>query len=745
MRLVRSMCMLAIVVLSQRVASASFVQQGKLVASDKTEEDQFGTSVAVNGDTALVGAPGGGDAGSFSGTAYIFTRDADGNWHAGQKLTASDGATSNFFGCSVALNGDIALIGARGNSPQGNFSGAAYVFIRDGNGQWSERQKLTASDGAAGNLFGASVALSGTTALIGVQGNADSGNYPGAAYVFTQGTDGQWSEAQKLTASDGAAGDEFGYRIALEGGAALIGARGADDNGASAGAAYVFTQGTDGQWSEAQKLTASDGTPGDELGYSVALSGDSALIGARFAAGVEESRAGAVYAFTFGIGPIGTRWSEVQKLTADDEATANEFGRSVALNGTTALVGALGSGTAGAVYVFTFAQDDTGGSRWSQLQEISARDGTPGDEFGFSIAFGDEVAFVGAPFDDLFDDGDDDDDDNDQNYIDAGAAYVLIPASIPTACTIRADYDAVGCSGTFFADTLADLDEYVANDFGRKDNNGKYKNLTLEESLDYIKLEIESPCKITIQERITLSGDFVRLDGRKGVFSSSGYNLEADKLACVLSEQDQAVLGTIAQVDTGALTIQAAKAATIGKNSAVNVDGDLVITSTGNSSSSSALINSGSIVTAGTITLQAVQGAQFGENALITADGAVSLISTGTASGSKAGMQARAQVKATDLTISSAREAKVGKNANVILSGNLSISSTGNASKSQATVDEGAQISVAGDAEIISGNKATLGSNTAVTVTHNLHLEAAKCTVKSSATVTAGSILGNCL
>jgi hypothetical protein len=550
---------------------------------------------------------------------------------------------------------------------------------------------------------------------------------------------------QKLTASDGAAGDEFGYSVALEGGTALIGARDADDNGASSGAAYVFTQGTDGQWSEAQKLTASDGASGDEFGYSVALSGDFALIGARFAAGVEESRAGAAYVFTFGTGPIGTRWSEVQKLTASDEITANEFGRSVALNGTTALVGALGSGTAGAVYVFTFAQDDTGGGQWSQQQEISARDGTPGDEFGLSIAFSDEVALVGAPFDDLFDDGDDDDDDDDQNYLDAGAAYVLIPASIPSVCAIRTDYDAVGCSGTFFADTLADLDEYVADDFGRKDNNGKYKNLTLDESLDYIKLEIESPCKITIQGRITLSGDFVRLDGRQGVFSSSGYNLEADKLACVLSEQDQAVLGTVAQVDAGALTIQAAKAATIGKDSAVNVDGDLVLMSTGNSSSSSALINSGSIVTAGTITLQAVQGAQFGENALITADGAVSLISTGTASASKAGVQARAQVKAADLIISSAREAKVGKNANLILSGDLSITSTGNASKSQATVDEGAQVSVAGDAAIASGNKATLGSNTTVTVTHNLHMEAAKCTVKSSAAVAAGSTSGNCL
>src|SRR6266849_6448238 len=182
------------------------IQQQQLSASDKTvgSEEQFGSSVAISGDTALVGSPGHGVAGGFSGAAYVFTRDATGHWTQGQKLTPSNGATGDLFGSSVALNNDTAFVGARGDSSQGTlfaFAGAVYVFARDTtSGQWNQTQKLTAGDGAAGDLFGCSIDLRGDTALIGAHGIENSNGSPGAAYIFTRDTTGQWSQTQKLTA-----------------------------------------------------------------------------------------------------------------------------------------------------------------------------------------------------------------------------------------------------------------------------------------------------------------------------------------------------------------------------------------------------------------------------------------------------------------------------------------------------------------------------------------------------------------
>jgi len=750
------MLTVASVTLFERVAGASsggdlFLQRGKLTTSDKADEDQFGTSVAVSGDTALVGVPGRDDTGSFSGAVYVFTRDANGGWQEGQKLTADDGATGDFFGGSVAISGDITLIGARGNSAQGSLAGAVYVFVRDADGQWSERQKLTASDGAAGNLFGFSVALSGETALVGARGSGGGSGFPGAAYIFAQDANGYWSEVQKLTASDGAAGDEFGLSVALSGDAAFVGARGDDDKGSSSGAVYVFGREADAPWRELQKLTASDGAAGDEFGSSGALDENIALIGAPFAGGVE-AHTGAVYVFTFSTGPIGTRWSEVQKLTASDGETEDEFGSSVDLSENMVLVGAHGDDdkgvSSGAAYFFSLTQDTSGNNQWSEHQKLTARAGVAGDEFGDSVALEDTVALIGAPFDDFVDeddnDEDEDDDQDDDTFMNVGSISVFVQTSSPSACAIRTDYDTASCSGTFLASSLADLDQYVADDFGRKENKGKYQNLTIDAGLEDIVLEIESPCKITFPSRIKLSGDFVRIDGRKGVFSNRGYELAAEK-ACVLSEQDRAELGRNAIVNAGELTIQAAKTAMIGENSTVDVDGNLIVVSTGNFDSSVAIIDEGAIVTAGSIQLEAPRNAQLADDTLVTADGAVLLVSTGTTSDSKAGVKSRAQVKATDLTISSPRDARIGEKTAITLSGNLTLESTGNASGSYATVAGGAQVTVAGDAEVVSGNKAGLGKKTEVTVTQNLHMEAAKCTVEGSAAVAAGSRSGNCL
>ncbi len=156
------------------------------------------------------------------------------------KLTASDGAQGDNFGRSVSLSGDRALVGAHGDDDQGDFSGSAYVFERQGDGSWLEVAKLTASDGAAGDVFGNAVSLSDDRALVGAFEDDDIGDRSGSSYVFERQGDGSWLEVDKLIASDGAADDVFGISVSLSDDRALVGAIGDDDVGDDSGSAYVY-------------------------------------------------------------------------------------------------------------------------------------------------------------------------------------------------------------------------------------------------------------------------------------------------------------------------------------------------------------------------------------------------------------------------------------------------------------------------------------------------------------------------
>ena len=209
----------------------------KLLASDGAAGDEFGRSVYVSGDTALIGAIGDDDNGSFSGSAYVFIRDATGLWTEQAKLLASAGAAGDAFGRSVSVSGDTALIGAATDDDLGSFSGSAYVFIRDATGLWTEQAKLLASDGAASDQFGVSVSVSDDTALIG----AHVGFSSGSADVFTRDATGLWTQQAKLLPSDGAFFDLFGFSVSVSGDTALIGAFLDDDLGTSSGSAYVFS------------------------------------------------------------------------------------------------------------------------------------------------------------------------------------------------------------------------------------------------------------------------------------------------------------------------------------------------------------------------------------------------------------------------------------------------------------------------------------------------------------------------
>ena len=204
---------------------------------DAKEEDYFGYSVSASGDTVIVGAYGTDDDDSFSGAAYIFAREGL-TWPQQAKLLASDGEQENFFGNSVSVSGDTAIVGAVADRENGFGSGAAYVFVREGV-TWSQQEKLSALDADVDDRFGQSVSVSGDTAIVGAYGVDDSGTYSGAAYIFVRDGD-EWSQQEKLTPSDSGEYHYFGFSVSVSGDTAIVGAYQDDDVAGDAGAAYVF-------------------------------------------------------------------------------------------------------------------------------------------------------------------------------------------------------------------------------------------------------------------------------------------------------------------------------------------------------------------------------------------------------------------------------------------------------------------------------------------------------------------------
>jgi hypothetical protein len=317
--------------------------EDKVTGSDSGADDLFGESVSISGDTAVVGA-------SFEnsqGAAYVFVRSGAG-WGEQQKLVSTDIAAGDNFGTSVAISGDTIVVGASGDDNVGESSGAAYVFVRSVT-TWSQQQKLTASDAQALDFFGSAVAISGETVVVGAWGEDTGGDGAGAAYAFVRSA-GVWSEQQKLTASDPAVLDKFGIAVGISGESIVVGAEADDDNGSSSGSAYVFVRsGT--TWSQQQKLLPSDGAAFDVFGRSVAISGETVVVGAP-SDDDAGSGSGSAYAFVRSAGV----WSEQQKLTASDAAILQTFGRSVSLDDQILVVGATGDNTngtnSGAAYVF---------------------------------------------------------------------------------------------------------------------------------------------------------------------------------------------------------------------------------------------------------------------------------------------------------------------------------------------------------------------------------------------------------
>jgi hypothetical protein len=253
----------------------TWVEHTKLTASDGEPGDHFGSSVSISGGIIVAGASLDDDNGLNSGSAYVF-RGGSGGWAEEEKLLADDGEIDDRFD-EVGISGNTIIVGAWGDHDQGDLTGSAYIFTYSGS-DWIQDQKLTAEDAAGGDQFGLDVAISGDRAIVGAYGNDDNGENSGAAYVFRRDGD-VWIQEEKLLPADGADFDEFGLSVSINNDLVLVGADVDDDNGENSGSAYVFRR-TGTQWTEELKITASDGEPYDYFGISVALDADRGLIGA---------------------------------------------------------------------------------------------------------------------------------------------------------------------------------------------------------------------------------------------------------------------------------------------------------------------------------------------------------------------------------------------------------------------------------------------------------------------------------
>ncbi|MFZ0229570.1 MAG: FG-GAP repeat protein, partial [Mycobacterium sp.] len=318
-------------------------------------------------------------------------------------LAASDGANGDYFGLSVAVSGKIVVVGAPYHTVGKNTKqGAAYVFVESG-GKWSQKAELTADDGVAGDDFGMAVAVSGTTAVVGssVHPYSSKSLGAGAAYVFVE-SDEKWPQTAKLTANNGMEGDAFGASVAISGGTAVIGAPQHPymSKSPGQGAAYVFA-GSGANWPQQMELdpaSASEPKPNDRFGFSVGISGSTAVVGAPqhpYNSGTSTEGPGAAYVF----GKSGVKWIQQTVLGAPDGANGDRFGRSVAISGSTVIAGApqhtVGmNNKQGASYVFTKS-----GKTWNLTpKELTAPDGAAGDYFGVSVAISGKTAMAGAEY-----------------------------------------------------------------------------------------------------------------------------------------------------------------------------------------------------------------------------------------------------------------------------------------------------------------------------------------------------------
>jgi hypothetical protein len=411
-------------------SGATWTQQAQVQALDALASDHFGISVALSsdGNTMAVGANLGDSSGGATnaGSAYVFTRSGT-TWTQQAEVQASDAAMDDYFGVSVALSsdGNTMAVGANGDGNSGGIdAGSAYVFTRSGT-TWTQQARVQASDAAMNDYFGISVALSsdGNTLAVGAYWDDNAGGTnAGSAYVFTRsGT--TWTQQARVQASDAAASDYFGCSVALssDGNTMAVGSY-LDDNagGTNAGSAYIFTRsGT--TWAQQARVQSTHAGGSDYFGFSISLSsdGNTLAVGAYLDDNAGTSDAGSAFIFQSSLQlPSSVLYSSQLRLQASAMMSSDQFGCSIALSsdGNTMVVGSYqddnsGGTDAGSAYVFTRS-----GTTWTEQTRVQASDAAASDYFGWSVALSSDgnTMAVGAYGDD------------NSGGADAGSAYVFV-------------------------------------------------------------------------------------------------------------------------------------------------------------------------------------------------------------------------------------------------------------------------------------------------------------------------------
>ena len=367
----------------QRASGGAWVLEAAIPSPDPALKDLFGWSVALDGETAVVGANQDGGKGKDQGAGigegpgfvHVYKRRGT-DWPKQTTLKADDGAPNDRFGTSVAISGDTVIVGSPKSDleAEGEDAGAVYVFVRKGD-IWKQQTKLTSSDGAEKDQFGNALSLEGDVAIISAFSDDDAGSKSGAAYIFVRNGE-TWTEEAKLTASDADGGDQFGISVDISLGltaSAIIGAHFDDDAGSKSGSAYIFKRNPDGTWGEQIKLTASDADKGDRFGYAVAIDVNRVVVGAPWADQPKQDFSGAIYSFL----RVGSDWVEQKKEEAKN-VTRNEvdvltkgdnFGSAIDISnkGSVVIVGSPwdngqngGAQDEGSVYIYDTSQGDLG-------------------------------------------------------------------------------------------------------------------------------------------------------------------------------------------------------------------------------------------------------------------------------------------------------------------------------------------------------------------------------------------------
>lgn len=366
-------------------------------SSDVAAYDSFGYATAISGDTLVIGASSDDDGGSKSGSAYVFSRDTGGadNWGQVAKITASDGATKDFFGSAVTISGDTIAVGAHRDDHVATVAGSVYVFERNqgGSDNWGQVAKIIASAPAASEFFGFSVSLDLDTLVVGERHSNTFAVRGGSAYVFERDAGGtnNWGQVREITGTDSAAFDGFGHSVAVWGDTLAVGAHADDDAGSKSGSAYVFDRDSGGldNWGQVAKLTAIDGAARDEFGFSIAISGDDIVVGSPFDDDTG-SRSGSAYLYSrdqLGAG----NWGQVRKLLGEGVAANDFFGHAVAIDMDTVAVGTRFNNSVG-----VYSRHEGGFGRWEQCATLAPSNGLINDEFGHGVGIYGGTAVVGA-------------------------------------------------------------------------------------------------------------------------------------------------------------------------------------------------------------------------------------------------------------------------------------------------------------------------------------------------------------